>query len=125
LAQVFTIVQCYCIGRCFLINLGFLDYLTVVPIVISVSALPITPGGLGIREGAAVALFSAMGIASAQSLPLALLLYFISVGWSLLGGAIFIGHSASAGHTAREELLEIEQETAREDGEAGVPGAHQ
>ncbi len=123
--QVFTILQCYCLGLCFQINLSFMDYLTVLPIIIAVSAIPITPGGLGIREGLAVSLFGAMDIPSAQSLPLSLMVYFISLGWSLVGGWIFIGYSASSGHTVHEEIVEIENELASEDGQNGVPGAHQ
>jgi len=123
--QVFTILQCCCLGLCFQIDLSFVDYLTVLPIIIAVSAIPITPGGLGIREGLAVTLFGAMAIPSAQSLPLSLMVYFISLGWSLIGGWIFIGYSASSGHTVHEEIVEIEHETASEDGEEGIPGAHQ
>lgn len=123
--QVVTILQCCCLGRCFQIPLGFVDYLTVLPIIVAVAAIPITPGGLGIREGLAVALFGAMGISSAQSLPLSLLVYFIALGWGLVGGWIFIGYSASSGRTVHEEIVEIEHETAREDREDGIPGAHE
>lgn len=123
--QAFMIMQCYCIGRCFQITLGIVDYLTVIPIIISLSAIPITPGGLGIREGLAVALFGAMAVTSAQALPLSLMIYFVSVAWGLMGGFIFLGYSASSGHTVQEEILEIEHETASEDREEGITSAHE
>jgi len=125
LIQALTVTQCYCIGRCFQINIGVVDYLTVIPIIISIAAIPITPGGLGIREGLAVTLLGAMGVNSAQSLPLSLMIFFISVAWSLVGGVIFMGYSASSGHTVHEEMVELEHETESEDGEEGIPSAHE
>ncbi len=123
--QALTIMQCYCIGRCFQITLGLVDYLTVVPIIISISAIPITPGGLGIREGLAVTIFGAMAVSSAQSLPLSLMIYFIVVAWGLVGGLIFMGYSASSGHTVHEEIIELEHETESENGEEGITSAHE
>lgn len=125
LIQAFTVLHCYCIGRCFQINIGIVDYLTVIPIIVSIAAIPITPGGLGIREGLAVTLLGAMGVNSAQALPLSLMIFFISVAWSLVGGLIFMGYSASAGHTVHEEMVELEHETESEDGEEGIPGTHE
>lgn len=123
--QTITIMQCYCIGRCFQINIGFVDYLMVLPIIISISAIPITPGGLGIREGLFVTLFAAMAVSSAQALPLSLMVYFISVTWGLMGGLIFLGYSASSGHTVHEEIIELEHETKSENGEEGITSAHE
>ena len=107
--------QCYCLGRSLQINAGFLDYLTIIPLIMSISALPITPGGLGIREGLSVTMFSALNVSASQSLPLSLMIYFISVALSLIGGLIFLGYTAGAGRTVREEMVEIEDEVARED----------
>ncbi|MBI2438438.1 MAG: flippase-like domain-containing protein [Lentisphaerae bacterium] len=105
-------VECYCLGRSLQVHLGLIAYLTVIPMIMAIAALPITPGSLGIREGLAVALFSALGIGSTQSLPLSLMFYLISVAWSLLGGLIFLGYSAGAGRTAHEELAKLRQEAA-------------
>lgn len=123
--QVLAVIQFACIGWCLQINLSFWDYLTVVPIIIAIAAIPVTPGGLGIREGAAVTLFSALGVPGAQALPLSLMVYFISVGWSLVGGVIFMGYSSGSGHPVREEMLEIERQTAGKDGQEWIPGAHE
>lgn len=122
LLQMIFILQCYCLGRTFQIHLGLIAYLTVFPMVMSIAAIPITPGGLGIREGLTVTMFQAMAIPSAQSLPLALMIYFSSVVWSLLGGLIFLGYSAGAGHTMQEEIRELREEAADEEREEGVAG---
>ena len=78
-ANLLMILECYCLGRSFQIHLGLIAYLTVIPMIMAIASLPITPGGLGIREGLAVALFGALGIGITQSLPLALMFYLISV----------------------------------------------
>ncbi len=124
-AHLLLILQCYCIGRCFQIALSPLDYLTVIPIIIAIAAIPITPGGLGIREGLAVSMLGALAVSSAQALPLALLVYLISVVWGLMGGLIFMGYSASAGRSLHQEIIKLQQETARENGEEGIASAHE
>ncbi|MDO9541053.1 MAG: lysylphosphatidylglycerol synthase transmembrane domain-containing protein [Kiritimatiellia bacterium] len=119
------VVQCYCLGKSLQINISLLDYLTVIPLIISLAALPITPGGLGIREGLAVTMLGAMGVSASQALPLSLMLYFMSVILSLAGGFIFLGYTAGAGHTVHDEIVEIEEETAGEDRQIRVPGSHE
>lgn len=118
------VLQCYLLGRSLGISIGLLDYLTVIPIIISLAALPITPGGLGIREGLAVTMLGALGVSASQALPLSLMMYFISVALSLIGGPIFLGYTAGAGRTVHDEIVEIEEQAADENGQIGIPGAH-
>jgi uncharacterized protein (TIRG00374 family) len=114
LSHTLLITQCYCIGRCLQVEIGISDYFMIIPLIMSISALPITPGGLGIREGLAVTLFGALDVSASQALPLSLLIYFISVVFSLVGGLIFLGYTAGAGRTVHDEIVEFEDETARE-----------
>ena len=122
--HLLVILECYCLGRSFQIHLGLIAYLTVIPMIMAIAALPITPGGLGIREGLAVALFGALGIGSTQSLPLALMVYLISVVWSLVGGMIFLGYTAGAGRTAHEELQKLRYEASSVDANIRVARPH-
>ena len=120
-----TIAQCYFLGQSLRIDMSMLDYFTVIPIIVSLAALPITPGGLGIREGLAVAMLSALNVSAHQALPLSLMMYFIAVALSLIGGFIFLGYTAGAGHTVHDEIVELEEETSGENRQVGVPGAHE
>jgi uncharacterized protein (TIRG00374 family) len=68
----------------------------IVPMVICISALPITPSGLGVRENLYVLLLAAPGIAAVavaptEALALSLLAYAGSVLWSLVGGVVYVG----------------------------------
>lgn len=124
-AHVLLVLECYCLGRSFQIHLGFIDYLTVIPLVMAISALPITPGGLGIREGLTVTMLGAMNISNTQALPLSLMVYFISLAWGLVGGIIFLGYSAGSGHTLHDEMIELRHEASSENGDIWVTGTHE
>jgi uncharacterized protein (TIRG00374 family) len=64
----------------------------IVPIIICISALPITPSGLGVRENLYVYMLSvpALGIGETQALSLSLLAYAGSLFWSLVGGGVYV-----------------------------------
>ena len=110
-----SLVACVCLGRTLQIPNPFLDYLTVFPIILSVASLPLTPGGLGVREGAAVVLLGAAGVASSQALPLSLMVYLATLGWSLFGGVIFLFYSTGGGHALRTEIQDMQHEIELEE----------
>ncbi|HYV27925.1 MAG TPA: lysylphosphatidylglycerol synthase transmembrane domain-containing protein [Candidatus Eisenbacteria bacterium] len=65
----------------------------IVPIIICIAALPITPSGLGVRENLYVLMLSAQSIAvpATQALSLSLLAYACSLFWSVIGGLFYVG----------------------------------
>jgi uncharacterized protein (TIRG00374 family) len=65
-------------------------FLLLVPAVLTAQMLPLTPGGLGVREGAAAALLPAAGIAPHMAMLTALASYVVSLAWSAVGGAVFV-----------------------------------
>ena len=66
--------------------------LVAVPTIICISALPVTPSGLGVRENLFVMTLTVpeIGIASTHALSLSLLAYAGSLFWSLVGGIIYL-----------------------------------
>jgi len=62
-----------------------------VPVIICISALPITPSGLGVRENLFVFLLaeSSIGVPATSALSLSLLAYAGSLFWSLVGGLVY------------------------------------
>jgi hypothetical protein len=85
----------------------------IVPTVTSISALPITPSGLGVRENLYVLMLAAPGVnvEPAIALLLSLVGYGTSLAWSVIGGIVYF--------TQREKqhLEEIEKES--QSGDAG------
>lgn len=63
----------------------------VVPTIVCLSALPITPSGLGVRENLFVVMLSVPGIDASPALALALslLAYAGSLAWSVVGGLVY------------------------------------
>jgi glycosyltransferase 2 family protein len=67
--------------------------LVIVPVVICISAIPVTPSGLGVRENLFVLILSvpALGVSATHALSLSLLAYAGSLFWSVVGGAVYLG----------------------------------
>jgi len=65
----------------------------IVPTIICISALPITPSGLGVRENLYVLMLATpeIHVAATSALSLSLLAYAGSLLWSLAGGAVYLG----------------------------------
>ena len=79
----------------------------IVPTVTSISALPITPSGLGVRENLYVLMLSApsVNVEASTALLLSLIGYATSLAWSLIGGLVYITQRD------KQHLQEIEQES--------------
>lgn len=78
----------------------------IVPMVVCIAALPITPSGLGVRENLYVLLLCGpgIGVAPTEALSLSLLAYAGSLVWSLFGGLVY------AGFRERHHLSEVGRE---------------
>ncbi len=63
-----------------------------VPAIVSVAALPVTPAGLGVRENLFVWLLTvpALGVKPGAALSLSLLGYTLNLLWSVLGGVVYL-----------------------------------
>ena len=77
-------------GLGILVPAGTLWY--VVPAVVSVAALPVTPSGLGVREHLFVGLLTvpALGVNHGAALSLSLLGYTVNLAWSAVGGIVYL-----------------------------------
>ena len=75
------------------LEISSLALFAIVPIIICISALPITPSGLGVRENLFVLMLAVpeINIPATSALSLSLLTYAGSLFWSLVGGAVYVG----------------------------------
>lgn len=64
----------------------------IVPIIICIAALPVTPSGLGIRENLFVLMLAApeIHVAARQALSISLLTYAGGLFWSIVGGLVYV-----------------------------------
>jgi len=80
----------------------------IVPVVICISALPITPGGLGVRENLFVLMLGGIGVVKTSALSLSLLSYASALFWNLVGGIVYLGLKD------KEHLQEVTRENSDE-----------
>ena len=80
------------VGKALGLTAPFLDYLMFCPLIGLISAIPVTPGGFGIREAASVHLWAALLVSQEKALLLALLPAVFLIIWGLPGGIIFLFH---------------------------------
>ena len=100
--HVGSMLAIVCIGKGLgITSASFTDYFLYLPIVNSISAIPISISGFGVREGMYVAMFSRVGVPGAVALAMSLLGYFANLAWSLVGAGFYITH--------RKELPTAEQ----------------
>lgn len=71
-------------------NIGMTDMFFFIPLLNIVSLLPFTIGGLGLKEGAFVVFFGAIGISKESALAIALLNRSVLLLLSLIGGLLFL-----------------------------------
>lgn len=87
-----------CVGQIWVLSAGLgisipiLALFLLVPMIICLAALPITPSGLGVRENLYVWTLAipAFGVPSTLALSLSLLAYAGSLLWSMIGAAVYV-----------------------------------
>ncbi len=72
------------------LDVPFGAFLLFVPVVSLAGMLPVTVGGLGVREGAWVALLYPFGISAADAVGFSLLFYLCGVGIGVVGAVLFM-----------------------------------
>jgi glycosyltransferase 2 family protein len=79
----------WCSARAFGAGISLIDMSTLVPVADMISALPISIGGLGVREGVFVLMLGQLsGIAKSTAFSISLAGYMMNNSWGLLGAAI-------------------------------------
>jgi glycosyltransferase 2 family protein len=89
----FSMLSIWCVGRGLAVTSAkFTDYFLYLPIINSVTAVPITISGFGVREGMYIKMFHEVGVPEAVALVMSLLGYLATLFWSIVGGAFFLTH---------------------------------
>lgn len=106
MSQFLIVLTYYLIARSLHIDLGFMEYVLIVSVVTLFSSLPVTIGGLGLRESVIVFLFATLGVSTANAVSISLLYLAILVAITLPGGLLlFSGRKADGDHRLAEDRL--------------------
>jgi uncharacterized protein (TIRG00374 family) len=88
--HAFSLLACSLFSGAIHSGLSVFQCFTLFPLLGVFGAIPITPGGLGFREGAAVVIFGSVGVEPATAFLLSLLPYMSGSLWSLFGGILYM-----------------------------------
>ena len=86
--QAIDIVAAFLLSRAIGLTLSPVVFFAVIPLVYLATVLPISVGGLGVREGTLVVLLTQFGVASSDAVTLSFLIYLNRLGIGTLGGVI-------------------------------------
>ncbi len=87
--QLSVLLAVFLAGKALDIHVGFTAILAFFPAVAIMQTLPITIGGLGVREGALALFLHPLGVPNAQAYSLGVLYYFCTLIVSLVGAPAF------------------------------------
>lgn len=90
--NVCCVLQIMALARGLNLTISPVALLVVVPMIVCISALPITPSGLGVRENLYVLVLAVpdIGVGATDALSLSLLAYAGFLAWSVIGGVVYI-----------------------------------
>ena len=94
-AQMLGAVVFYFIAVSIGLDLSLIYFFIFVPIVNSIAILPITIGGLGLRDYFVVLFFAKVGVEKTQAVSLSLIWFSFMVAVGLLGGIIYVATLSS------------------------------
>jgi uncharacterized membrane protein YbhN (UPF0104 family) len=87
--QLVVVVAAWAASHALGLHLGITVLLAFMPAVAMAQVLPISVGGLGLREGALVLFLRPLGVSSGHAIALGLLVYALNLAVSLLGAPAF------------------------------------
>ena len=90
IAQILGAVVFYFIAVSTGVDLSLIFFFIFVPIVNAIAVLPITIGGLGLRDYFTVLFFAKVGVEKSQAISLSLIWFSFMVAVGLLGGIIYV-----------------------------------
>ncbi|MBL7115725.1 MAG: flippase-like domain-containing protein [Kiritimatiellae bacterium] len=94
------------LGYALEIQLPFWDYMTTLPIINAVAAIPLTPGGFGTREATAIFMLGTMGVEDSLALMLSILIWGTTFSWSLVGGGVYLIESIRGGIKPQDAITD-------------------
>lgn len=90
LLQINVVIYFFIISTAIKIKLSIVYFFILIPIILTLTMLPITIGGIGLRESGFIFLFSRFGVVPEKALTLSILGYFISLIFAGFGGLVYV-----------------------------------
>jgi len=103
--NVLWVLQVLILGRGLDLQIAPMALCFIVPVIFCISALPMTPNGLGVRENLFVLMLAVIEVGRTAALSVSLIVSAEGLFWSLVGGLIYVGvrEKEHLGEVTREE----------------------
>ena len=107
--QFGDIIIAFILSLYFNLSINFIDFMFIMPIIYFASVLPISMGGLGVREGTMAGLLALYGVEVSTAVILAFLMYLVKVLVGLIGWVIYIrsGSSRNNDVVSKQERTDV------------------
>lgn len=119
-AHLIIFYSFYCAARALSANVTFVQIFTVLPVILTIAALPISVAGLGVREQLfKVTLGALYAVPGGVAVLVGFTGFMLSVVWGAIGGLIYIVYRPSTKdgktiHEMEEEMEEVEHRIEEE-----------
>lgn len=90
LVQILRIIAIYYISEAFSLNIDIIYFFILVPITMITVMIPISVGGIGVREGSFIAFFSLVGLSFNDAVLISLTITLKVILFSLVGGVLYL-----------------------------------
>lgn len=90
MSQMLFFLMSYYIVKSFHAEVGIIYFLIFIPIISFITSLPISLGGLGVRDATSVYFFTKIGVKSSTALGLSLMNFVFLTGIGLIGGIVYV-----------------------------------
>ncbi len=88
--QMLFTVMFYFISVSLGLNISFMTYAFMVPVIYVLTGIPISIGGLGVRENTIVFLLTGFGVSNEEAVVFSLIVLFIHIFNAMLGGLVYL-----------------------------------
>lgn len=90
----------FCVLKALHLSAPFFIFISILPVIGCVMAIPISISGFGVREGLSILFLGMLGISQEASLAWSLIAFVMILFWAMVGGVIYLGyrHPAETSH---------------------------
>lgn len=89
LIHMVSFISFYFVSLSIKLNLSFFSFFFIIPVITLVTNIPISIGGIGVRENTLVFILKKLGVAADKALYFSLIILFIIILNALLGGLVY------------------------------------
>ena len=80
----------YVVGRALGLDVSFGYFLIFIPLIAIIASVPVSFGGIGVRENSGVLLFGRLGVEGTVAFSMEFIAYLVGLAASLVGGVVFV-----------------------------------